>query len=51
MAQSELQCVQANSQELGQRALNDARGMETVERVDEELYHDFETPTAKKARS
>ena len=37
------------SQELGQRALNNARGMENLDRIDEELYQDFETPTAKKA--
>ena len=36
-------------QELGQRKLNDIRGIENLDRIDEELYHDFETPVTKKA--
>ena len=38
-------------EELGQRALNDLRGIDNLERIDEGLYNDVETPVAKKAGS
>ena len=40
--------LNAPRQELDQRALDMVRGTDTLERIDEELYNDFETPAAKK---
>ena len=36
-------------EEVSQEALNEVRGIENHERLDEELYHDFETEDLKKA--
>jgi hypothetical protein len=38
------------SEEVSKNALNRIRGVESQDRVDEELYHDFETGAARKVR-
>jgi hypothetical protein len=38
------------SEEVSKNALNRIRGVESQDRVDEELYHDFETEAARKVR-
>ena len=40
-----------NREEISQRRMNSIRGIDNHERLDEELYQDFETDEARKVQS